>query len=247
MDARELEAARGEHSRRHAIRPAPTFEGDRLVFGAATEVASVSGSVHRESRAIAILSAAYSRPVDARAFSYLRRALGAQARGDAVLAALHIAMAGFGTLARPEAAARRAFLSDRLLRLGATPKMILEAVGIDAGIGALTKYDESEPRNPAGDGRQSGEWTDGDPGSFFSSGLRREALAALARWAAKIVGPTSAALSLGLLVLSTSRTAHDGNGKVPGHDDVAYDWDTNNLQMLPRSASKAADPKIAWR
>lgn len=231
MNARDFEAAWVEQARSRILRPAPAFEDGKLVFGAATEIANLANALDQEPRTLAILSAAYLKPIDPQALRYLRRAFAAQARGDVAMAAVHIAMAGFGTFARPELAARRAFLSDRLLRLGTTPETILKAVGLDPGANALAKYDESEPRNPAGSGRQSGEWTDGDPLSFFARRLAGGVLSALARWAAIAVGTATAALSLRLLILSTKPPGNAGDGKVPGHDDLEYHWDELDVQF----------------
>ena len=142
-----------------------TSEG--LVLGAGTllvaadaarRLSSVRG---QEARVLALLSAAYNRAVPPSVLGNIERAAKSWREGDDSLAYIHLAHAGLPELQEPRNAAQRLFLADELMKAGGKPRTIFEILDLDAAfIDALEKrYNQAEPRVPAGSGRISGEWT----------------------------------------------------------------------------------------
>ena len=114
-------------------------------------------------RAIALVSVALGRPLDASAAIHVRRALAKARDGDAPLALTHLALAGAERPDDPREDARRLFIADGLMKAGVKPRAILEALGAPSTQSDLDRaYDPDQPRVPAGNGRPSGQWTSGD-------------------------------------------------------------------------------------
>jgi len=157
-------SARGTNARVSAL---PEFDGGALTLGAGTALAEARDDRRNEStegeRAIALVSVALGRPLDASAATHVRRALAKAREGDAPLALTHLALAGAGRLTEPRDDARRLFMADGLMKAGVSPRTILEALG---GMPAPADLDRAnnpdQPRVPAGSGRPSGQWTSGD-------------------------------------------------------------------------------------
>jgi hypothetical protein len=149
-----------------------TFEGDALVLGAETKLASVEPGAPRptevtpasEARLFALLSVAYGRAIEPRAFNYVRRALVKRAQGEVTVASMHLALSGLPRLHEPKEDARRLFMADGLMKAGVAPRMIMQALEFDrAPLDELERsYDPAQPRVPAGNGRPSGRWTSGN-------------------------------------------------------------------------------------
>jgi hypothetical protein len=158
-------AARGMNAR---VRALPEFDGGALTLGAGTKIAEARGDRRDEAaegeRAVALVSVALGRPLDASAARHVRRALEKAREGDAPLALTHLALAGAGRLTDPRDDARRLFIADGLMKAGVPPRTILEALGGDPPAqGDLDRaYNPDQPRVPAGNGRPSGQWTSGD-------------------------------------------------------------------------------------
>jgi hypothetical protein len=155
--------ARGTSMRVAAL---PEFVDGALMLGAGTKLADLS-TPNREAeaeRAIALLSVAVGRPLDATAAKHARRALDRARNGDAPLAMTHLAPAGVGRLDDPREDARRLFIADGLMKAGVSPAAILAALSDTAPpSNELNRaYDPDQPRVPAGSGRPSGQWTSGD-------------------------------------------------------------------------------------
>jgi hypothetical protein len=157
-----------------------TFEGDALVLGAGTKLALVERDAETSrvtldvTPLIAKLSAAYRRPIDDFTLRHIKRALATRAEGKTVVALTHLALTGLPRLTNPVADARRLFMADELLQAGVGPQVILKALELsDAPIAIERRYNPDQPRVPAGSGRESGQWTDGDaagsaPGNTLS-------------------------------------------------------------------------------
>jgi hypothetical protein len=158
-------AARGANARVLAL---PEFAKGALTLGAGTKLAEARGDRRDEAaegeRAVALVSVALGRPLDASAARHVRRALEKAREGDAPLALTHLALAGAGRLTDPRDDARRLFIADGLMKAGVPPRTILEALGGDPPAqGDLDRaYNPDQPRVPAGNGRPSGQWTSGD-------------------------------------------------------------------------------------
>ncbi|MGD1038073.1 MAG: hypothetical protein ABR878_13030 [Roseiarcus sp.] len=161
--------ARGASARRTnaGVCALPEFDGGALTLGAGTKIAEARGDRCDEAgeneRAVALVSVALGRPLDASAATHVRRALARAREGDAPLALTHLALAGTGRLTEPRDDARRLFIADGLMKAGISPRMILAALGGAPAPADLDRaYDPDQPRVPAGNGRPSGRWTSGD-------------------------------------------------------------------------------------
>lgn len=141
-----------------------------LVLGAGTVLVAAEGPRRltkldgQEARVLALLAAAYCRPVAPRVLGNITRAAKAWSEGDDCLAYIHLAHAGLPALQDSHEAARRLFMADGFMKAGTSPRDIIDALGFSAAFaGTLEKfYNEEEPRVPKGSGRPSGEWTDGE-------------------------------------------------------------------------------------
>jgi hypothetical protein len=156
--------ARGTSARVSAL---PEFANGALILGAGTKLAEARGERRDEAaeseRAVALVSVAIGRPLDASAAAHARRALAKAHEGDAALALTHLALAGVGCLTEPREDARRLFIADGLMKAGVPPATILAVLADAPSPDALDRaYNPKEPRVPAGNGRPSGRWTSGD-------------------------------------------------------------------------------------
>ena len=157
-------AARGANAR---VRDLPEFDGGALTLGAGTKIVEARGDRRDEAaegeRAVALVSAAIGRPLHASAATHVRRALAKAREGDAALALTHLALAGTGRLTEPHEDARRLFIADGLMKAGVPPRTILAAIGgAPAQANFERAYNPDQPRVPAGNGQESGQWTSGD-------------------------------------------------------------------------------------
>jgi len=164
-------AARGTNAYVSAL---PDFANGALALGAGTKLAAACGDPRDEAedskRAVALVSVAIGRPLDASAATHVRRALAKARGGDAPLALTHLALAGVGRLDDPREDARRLFIADGLMKAGVSPGAILEALGAAPARADLDRaYNPDQPRVPAGSGRSSGQWTSGDVASGSST------------------------------------------------------------------------------
>jgi hypothetical protein len=118
----------------------------------------------QETRVLALLSAAYGKAVAPSVLGNIERAAKAWGQGDDCLAYIHLAHAGLGDLQDPYDAARRLFIVDGFMKAGTSPRAVFEALHFGADyIDAVKKFfNPEQPRVPAGSGRTSGEWTDGE-------------------------------------------------------------------------------------
>ncbi len=156
--------ARGTNARVSAL---PEFDDGALKLGAGTKISEARGDRRDAAadgeRAVALVSVAIGRPLDASAATHVRRALAKAREGDAPLALTHLALAGAGRLTEPREDARRLFIADGLMEAGVSPRTILAALGAPPAPAELDRaYNPDQPRVPAGSGRPSGQWTTGD-------------------------------------------------------------------------------------
>jgi hypothetical protein len=77
--------------------------------------------------------------------------------GDNCLAAIHLAQMGLPDIG--EDAAYRLSLAAELIEAGITPRELARELGLNPVQFDVSKYDENQPRVPAGSGRESGQWT----------------------------------------------------------------------------------------
>jgi hypothetical protein len=150
--------------------PAPRITEAGLVLGAGTVLVQHITDRHgrstfaidgNEERILALLAVAYGRPVEPETISHIRRASEQYARGEITLALIHLARAGLPRLSDPKNAAYRLFVGEALLDDGLSPRDLLKASGIDPSfLNRVGKgFNVAEPRVPAGNGIESGEWT----------------------------------------------------------------------------------------
>ncbi|MGA2492026.1 MAG: hypothetical protein ABSF67_03645 [Roseiarcus sp.] len=157
-------AARATHARVSAL---PEFAAGALTLGAGTQLAEARAdrrdAAAEGERAVALVSVALGRPLDASAATHVRRALARARAGDAPLALTPLALAGAGRLTEPHEDARRLFVADGLMKAGVSPSTIVAALGAPLTQSDLDRaYNPDQPRVPAGNGRESGQWTSGD-------------------------------------------------------------------------------------
>jgi hypothetical protein len=79
--------------------------------------------------------------------------------GDKCLAAIYLAQSGLGKLDKQSAC--RLSLAAQLLDAGLTPRELARELGLPPMQPQISKYDDNQPRVPAGNGRESGRWTSG--------------------------------------------------------------------------------------
>lgn len=112
-------------------------------------------------RAMALLAAAYERPATAvNAFEKLRRACELWNEGERALAQIYLVQANLPRC--DEKGALRLFVVQELLEAGVMPTELVEAQGLNSAL--LRIFNADQPRVPAGNGRESGRWTDGSGG-----------------------------------------------------------------------------------
>jgi hypothetical protein len=113
-----------------------------------------------EERILTLLSIALGRAASPLALGHLRRVSKHWQRGDKCLAAIHLAQSGLGKL--DAQAAYRLSLAAELIDAGIAPSELARKLGLGPFQLDIRKYDENQPRVPAGSGRASGQWTSGD-------------------------------------------------------------------------------------
>lgn len=152
------------------ISPSLKFATDGLVLGAGTVVLAADGMRRlqsmqgRESRVLALLSAACGKAVLPSVIGNIKRAAKAWSEGDDCLAYIHLAHARLPTPDDPYDAAHRLFIVDSFMKAGTSPRTVFEALRLSPQyIDAVEKsFNPDEPRVPAGGGKPSGEWTDSE-------------------------------------------------------------------------------------
>jgi hypothetical protein len=103
---------------------APTLGTDTKLADASAhdrEDASAPDRQAEANRAVAPVSVAIDRPLDASAATHVRRALATAREGDRALTLTHLALAGVGRLDEPREDARRLFVADGLMKAGVAP------------------------------------------------------------------------------------------------------------------------------
>jgi hypothetical protein len=128
---------------------------------AAAAVVSVDSDA---ARVLALLCAAYGRPVADHAIAKMRRAAELWHEGEKALAQFHLAFIDLPDA--DEAVVFRLSLAVKLHESGVSPEAMLKALGYDKAALDLEKYNLDQPRMPAGSGRESGQWTSGDSGQI---------------------------------------------------------------------------------
>ena len=104
----------------------------------------------REDQILALLAIAYWRAVPPSILENFRRAAKAYARGEKVIAHMHLAFTGLHGLEDEGPASLRLFLAERLLALGVSPRALLAALEIDQPKfePALDKASPGDPKHP---------------------------------------------------------------------------------------------------
>ncbi len=115
-----------------------------------------------EERILTLLAIAYDGTVPRNALGALRRVSKHWQSGDKCLAAIHLAQCGLGKL--DAEATYRVSLAAKLLDAGVTPRELARELGLRLFQLDVSKYDENQPRVPAGSGRTSGQWTSSEAG-----------------------------------------------------------------------------------
>jgi hypothetical protein len=229
------------------------FAPDGLVLGAGTVLLRADGPhrlknlTGRETRVLALLSAAYGRAVAPSVLGNIERAAKAWREGDDCLAYIHLAHARLGELPYPHDAAQRLGIVDAFLKAGGRPRTIFEALKAGRSyIDALEKdFNPDEARVPAGSGKPSGEWT--RDGAAAKPSLPSYLAPGAASWLGDIA--PSAATSLGDYALSLLSAAGGAvvafglvfipspnnvrvEGEVQGVPGLRYSWNRDETSVL---------------
>jgi hypothetical protein len=186
--------ARADH-----LYPGMEITGEGLMLGAGTILAKMARdgrsaqrlTLDNEPRAMALLATAYEQPVEPYIFAKLRRACELWNADEKALAHIHLAHANLPPC--DEERALRLFVADELLEV-VTPAGLMKAQGFDPAPLDLLKahfFNPDQPRVPAGNGRESGEWSGG--ASIDSAGVKEwiaRLLLEAARRAARSLRPS---------------------------------------------------------
>jgi hypothetical protein len=167
-----------------SLRREMTFTQAGLVLGRGTLLANfekeglAAGGLAldgNEARLLSLMTAANREPLAGGVIEKIRRAGEIWRAGDKALAQIHLAFLGLPKI--DEADAYRLFLAGTALEKGASPSDLMKALGFPRAARDIEKYNPDQPREPAGSGRESGQWTTGDgasgSGTAARSGLPR--------------------------------------------------------------------------
>jgi hypothetical protein len=182
-----VEILRPEWRKRARLRPmhrVPTITEDGLMLGAGTVLAKIDYSSQptaglvldkaAEDRLLALLAAAYRRPVERRVLGRIRRASQYWKDGQRHLASIELALTGLSALTDEHEASYRLYLADRLIGAGVSPREVTKALAVDPASGDRSKagFNPAELRVPPGNGRDSGDWSDGNGASAIPVAAR---------------------------------------------------------------------------
>jgi hypothetical protein len=224
------------HQRGVPISHELTFTPHGLVLGAGTvlveaQVGRLLKSVKgQEARVLALLSAAYGRAVVPSVLGNIERATKAWREGDDCLAYMHLAHARLQSVEDLRGAAYRLFLADSAMAHGESPRAVLEALAINVNyIQAVEKlYNPEEPRVPAGSGPTSGQWT---RLLSWMGELDAAQVAELGAYAARVLGPASAAAAaFGILFIPSPENIRV-EGEVPELPGLRYSWNRDEAEL----------------
>jgi hypothetical protein len=158
-----------ERSRAGALHTKMEITGEGLVLGAGTILAKMGGdskgapalSLDGERRIMAALATAYGRPAGVHDLAKMRRAAELWSEGDKALAHIHLAFVGLPPCDDMDLALRL-FVAGELIDAGVAPATLMKAQGFDPAPLDILKFNPAQPRVPAGNGPESGEWSGGD-------------------------------------------------------------------------------------
>lgn len=173
-------------------------------------------------------------------------------RGDKALANIRLAQANLPKLA-DSMDAYRLLLAEDLLDKGTSPRALMKALGFDTAHLDLTRYDQNQPRVPAGNGRESGRWGSGGgqntvrerdafmrpapaiAARFFLAEASPSAIRALASFATRFSVPTAI---LGALLIPTPNSGGVISGTLPDAPDIKFrkDGPTGTLRLTAKAA-----------
>jgi hypothetical protein len=224
------------HQRRVPISHELMFTPDGLMLGAGTVLVEarvgrlLKSMKGREARVLSLLSAAHGRAVAPSVLGNLERATKAWGEGDDCLAYMHLAHGGLRPFGDSWKGAYRLFCADSAIVHGASPRAVLEALGLGiAYIEAVEKlYNPEEPRVPAGSGPTSGQWT-----RLLSSmgELDSAELAELEAYASRVLGPAgAAAAAFGMLFIPSPENIRV-EGEVPEIPGLRYSWNRDETEL----------------
>jgi hypothetical protein len=219
------------------ISAVPTLTSEGLVLGAGTVLIPTEGSRRlksfegQELNLLALLSAAYGRPIAPSVLGNIERAAKAWSEGDDCLAYIHLAHARLSETQDSHEAARRLFIADGFIKAGTSPRAVFEALAFDPiFIDQIEKlYNPAQPRVPPGSGRTSGQWT---KVSSFLADLTTEATKQLGRFAAALLGRAAvkAVARFGLLIIPAPNKIRV-EGDVQDLPGLHYAWNRDETAI----------------
>jgi hypothetical protein len=256
------------------------FTGAGLMLGAGTCVAPMrrgGGDAGRldlsgEDRILALLTVAFSAPVNAALLIKLRHASELWGQGDKSLAQIHLEHLRLPKLENGEQAFRL-FLADHLIASGHSPRDLCKVLGFDLPKD-LRKFDSDQPRD------DHGRWTSGggsgDAGSAEGSSARgssQSAAGAPSRVAVRgaeaaagvaaegsILGPLSAeslaglatvaagfagaAAAFGFVFIPSPNGGVTSQGAVPGEPGLNYSLNHEDGSLIITRSGPAGDESV---
>jgi hypothetical protein len=227
------------HARERAVplSSVPHLAPNGLVFGVGTVVVAADGARRlrsvrgQEARVLALLSAAYRKPVHPAVLGNIERAGKSWSEGDDCLAHIHLAQSELRAPGDPREAAFRLFITESLMNVGVSPRSIFEALEVGAPyIDAVEKlYNPAEPRVPGGSGRTSGEWT---RELSFLGELAADATEHLGAFALRVLAPrvNGIVAAFGLLFVPSPNKL-SVEGEVSGVPGLRYAWNRDESQL----------------
>ncbi len=226
------------HARKRLVPISPVLNltPEGLVLGAGTVMVPTDGprrlrSIRgRETRVLALLSAAYGKAIAPSVLGNIERAAKAWREGDDCLAYIHLAHARLPALQDPYEAARRLFIVDGFMKVGTSPRSVFEAFRFGAAyIAAVEKFfNPDQPRVPAGSGSKSGQWT---RELSFLAALPPAAVESLGGFAARLlVSGSIATAAFGLLFIPSPNNLRV-EGEVSGIPGLRYSWNRDETQL----------------
>jgi hypothetical protein len=229
------------------IASALTLTTEGLVLGAGTVLVAATAPRRltslrgQEPRVLALLAAAYGKPIAPSVLGNIEHAAKAWRDGDDCLAHIHLAHTGLRPFDDSRASAYRLFLADGALRAGASPRDVFKALHLGiSSTDAVGKYSPDQPRVPKGSGRTSGEWTDGEAtGANVSAGEQKLEVqlagpstpARMPPPAAGFLGELGAAVAaFGLLFIPSPNNIRV-EGDVPEIPGLRYSWNRDETLL----------------
>lgn len=218
------------------------FDREGCRAGRTSLLKHAAGAQAHAGRLDLMLAIAFRQRVPRAAFSQFLSAVENSRRGEQALANLRLALSGLSQIRDVHDLPERIEKVEILLSGGMEPEDVLAALDLDEEAD-FRKYDQAQPRVPAGSGPESGRWTSGSSGGAASSAAAVALRAAplldasfgplALRAATAFFGGLGFGTAFGLLVVPSPNSVST-SGPMPGDAGQTYSLDqpTGVLRVL---------------